>query len=86
LARAAADFAQHATTAMLWLYAQNDRWFPPPVATLLADAYQNAGGKLEFVQLPASGNDGHFVFDRPRASQIWGGWLANYINQRNSGS
>jgi len=86
LARAAAAFARQATTPMLWLYAEDDRWFPPAVAVLLAHSYQQGGGKLDFIQLPATGGDGHFVFDRPGSSQIWGSWLGSYINDRNSGS
>jgi dienelactone hydrolase len=47
----------------LWLYAPNDRVFPPSVAHPLYDAYR-AGSKpsVRFVDLPPFGDDGHMAF------------------------
>src|SRR5262249_48309546 len=39
LADAAGQFGQTATTPMLWVYAENDSFFPPATATSLYDAY-----------------------------------------------
>ena len=47
----------------LWLYAPNDKEFPPSVARPLYDAYR-AGSKppVKFVDLPPVGDDGHLAF------------------------
>jgi dienelactone hydrolase len=47
---------------MLWLYADNDRYFGPVLAQKLHAAFQGGGGQAEFVKHPAFGEDGHNLF------------------------
>jgi dienelactone hydrolase len=79
LAQAAAHFANPAAPPMLWIFALSDTWFPPPVAEAMARAYQQAGGKLDFVQLQAVQSDGHFMFERPGGAALWGPIIARYL-------
>src|SRR6266567_6279368 len=51
LADAAGRLAQTATTPMLWIYAENDRFFAPEIAVTLHKAFSENGGKAELQQL-----------------------------------
>jgi pimeloyl-ACP methyl ester carboxylesterase len=43
----------------LWIYAENDTYFPPALSRRLADAFAAAGGKADYVLLPPVGGEGH---------------------------
>ncbi len=79
LARAAATFAAGATTKMLWVYAGNDSYFPPPVVAEMARAYISAGGKVDLVQPERFGNEGHFLFTGIGGSPVWGPPVTRYL-------
>lgn len=49
-------------TPMLWIYAQNDRYFWPALARRFHSAFTAAGGTATFVAAPAFGQDGHSLF------------------------
>jgi dienelactone hydrolase len=60
----------------LWLYALNDRYFPPSLARRMFDAFRGAGGSSPaaastFVALPAFGRDGHNFTWRPEGLPLW---------------
>jgi dienelactone hydrolase len=60
-------FAGYGTTARiptLWLYSANDKYFGKEHPQEWFKAFAAAGGKGEFVQLPAHGEDGHGSFTR----------------------
>ena len=59
--------AKHGGVPMLWIYSQNDHWFPPSQATRFEDAYQKAGGTVRFVLAPSDGEDGHHLFSHVEA-------------------
>jgi dienelactone hydrolase len=50
------------TVPSLWLYAENDTYFPPLTAERLRDAYREGGTTVSFVMLPPVGEDGHRLF------------------------
>ena len=53
---------------MIWLYSENDRFWGKELPRRWFEQYVGAGAKAEFVQLPASGRDGHSSFTaNPRA-------------------
>jgi dienelactone hydrolase len=56
------SFGKHARTPMLWIYAENDKWFPPPFARKFEAAFQSGGGTDEFVLAPPDGDDGHHLY------------------------
>ncbi len=83
LADAAGRLAQTATTPMLWIYAENDRFFAPEIAVTLHKAFSENGGKAELQQLAAYGSgDGHRLFFDPGGSQIWGPLVDRYLASR----
>jgi hypothetical protein len=53
------DFGKHNKVPMLWLYAENDKWFPPKMSVEFEKAFHAAGGQDEFVMVPPDGEDGH---------------------------
>jgi len=61
LLSAAADFGRGSQVPVTWLVAANDSYFSPEFSRQLADAFRNAGGKVNFRVLPASGSEGHWL-------------------------
>ena len=59
-----AGYGKSARIPTLWLYSENDRYFGKQYPHEWFDAFVAAGGKGEFVQLPAHGADGHGSFTR----------------------
>ncbi len=72
LVAAAADFARTARVPSLWIYAENDSYFPPRLSRAMAEAYRAAGGRVDYALLPAFGADGHFMADTDGAESVWG--------------
>jgi pimeloyl-ACP methyl ester carboxylesterase len=79
LAAAAGELAKTATAPMLWVYAENDTFFPPPIAKALADAFMAGGGRLTFDQVGPFGDDGHHLFGGRGGDAIWGPIVAQYL-------
>jgi len=57
-----ANYGKTARIPTLWVYSENDRYFGKEKPREWFKAFQDAGGKGEFVQLPAHGKDGHPSF------------------------
>lgn len=63
--RLEAMFRSYGTTAklpVLWVYAENDKYFGPRHPKEWFEAFRQAGGSGEFVQFPPWGDDGHSLF------------------------
>jgi dienelactone hydrolase len=70
LVDAFAAFGKTAKFPELWLYAQNDRSFAPPLAQRMFDAYTSAGAPAQLQFFPPYGTDGHaLLLDAP--TDIW---------------
>ncbi len=82
LAVAAGMLASGATTPMFWLYAENDTFFDPTIASSLYAAYARAGGQAQFLQIGPFGTDGHQLFVRRGGSTVWGPLLERYLAGR----
>ena len=67
---------------MLWIYAENDSFFAPPIAAAMYAAFSQNGGKAAFHQLGPYGSDGHRLFFAPGGSQVWGPLVAGYLAGR----
>lgn len=63
------DLGRHSRIPMLWIYAQNDKYFWPELAQQFNAAFRSTGGQDEFIQAPAFGEDGHTLFSRGIA--VW---------------
>ena len=81
LLAAATRFGAAARQPMLWIYAANDRLFPPGFARALRDAFDAEGGMALLRITPAYGNDGHQLFFAPGSAQVWGKLLDAYLSQ-----
>ncbi len=79
LVEAATQFGRTATTPMLWVYSENDRFFSPAIAASLYDAFTRSGGQAEFKEVAPYGRDGHGLFFGPGGSRIWGPPVASYL-------
>jgi len=62
LVAAFGNFGQGSRLPNLWIYADNDLFFGPALARRFHEAFTRSGGKAEFVRMPASSKDGHFLF------------------------
>jgi dienelactone hydrolase len=56
------DAAKHKAIPMLWIYSQNDHYFPPAMAVRFDAAYRKGGGADQFVMAPPDGEDGHHLY------------------------
>jgi len=72
-------YGRSATTPMLWIYSENDKFFGPPIAASLYDAFTRNGGNAEFKEVGPYGDDGHLLLFGAGGSQIWGPLVANYL-------
>ena len=57
-------YGRTARVPMLWVYAENDRYFGPHLPRQWHAAFTQAGGQAQFVQFPPHGQDGHALFTR----------------------
>jgi dienelactone hydrolase len=62
LVQAYAAFGKTSRVPMLWVYAANDTFFAPELAHRFHDAFRNAGGNVRFIDAPAYGEDGHYLY------------------------
>ncbi len=64
-------FGATAKAPSLWVYAENDHFFAPPLVREMFDAYRAGGapGELRFV--PPYADDGHAFFSRAPAEEWW---------------
>jgi dienelactone hydrolase len=70
------SFGKHVRTPMLWIYAENDKWFPPPFARKFEAAFQSGGGTEEFILAPPDGEDGHGLYSH---AAVWGPTVDTFL-------
>ena len=78
-------FRQLGTTSrvpMLWVYAKNDGFFSPALAHRFRDAFAAGGGQVSFVDAPAFGDDGHFLFST-NSTSAWAPYVDNFLRVQN---
>ena len=66
----------------LWIYAENDSYFRPPLVRKMAQSYQQAGHPLTLVFVPPSGNEGHRFFDLPAHIDQWLPQVREFLAQQ----
>jgi dienelactone hydrolase len=76
LVAAAAAFGTTARVPTLWLYAENDTYFPPALSRRLADAFRASGGRADYTLVTAAGPEGHDLIADPTA---WSAPLAAFL-------
>ncbi len=82
LIAAASRFGKAARVKVTWLVAANDTYFSPALSRQLADAFRNAGGKVEFHALPAYGSEGHWLPETDAGVRLAGPELARVLSAR----
>ena len=55
----------------LWMYAENDSFFPPEIAARLHAAYAQSSPPVTFVKMPAVSDDGHKLFSSTEGRILW---------------
>lgn len=80
LIRAYGDFGRHSRLPMLWIYAQNDKYFWPALAQQFDAAFRKEGGQDQFVLAPPLGDDGHFLYHRISA---WAPTVDDFLKTNN---
>ena len=71
---------KHGQVPMLWIYSENDHWFPPAMARKFEAAYVKGGGVEQFVMAPAYADDGHHLYRDPGA---WSGMVEVFLREHN---
>jgi len=84
LAAAFATFGMSSRTPMLWVYAANDSFFRPELAHRMFEAFTAGGGKVQLIDAPAFGSDGHFLFSSA-GLQIWTRYVDDFLQERKLG-
>lgn len=81
LLQAYARYGKTAQIPSLWLYAKNDKSFPPSMGKEMFDAYQHGGHTAQFITMPAFGNNGHVFMDSAPES-FWWQTVATFLKQQ----
>ena len=74
-----ADFGSRSRVPSLWLYAENDSFFPADYARRLHEAYVAKGGKTEFHMFEPVGKDGHDLIANLDGALHWLPAMDNFL-------
>jgi dienelactone hydrolase len=85
LIAAAAKYGRTARLPSLWLYAENDSYFPPELSQKLAEAYRTGGGHVEYHLLPAIEGDGHAIAFSQAITTRWIPLVERFMQPLGSG-
>jgi dienelactone hydrolase len=72
LIEAAGAYGHGAKVPTLWIYAANDSYFGPDLATSMALAWKSGGGRADLRLLPVYGSEGHDVVSARAGWRLWG--------------
>lgn len=79
LVAAAGTFGRTARVPTLWLYAENDSYFPPDLSRRMAAAFAAGGGKVDYRLLPPVGREGHALIEAPLSVAPWPPIVARFL-------
>jgi dienelactone hydrolase len=79
LVGAMGTFGQKSKVPNLWIYSDNDLFFPPDLAKQMLAAYGANGAPVEFVAVPPWGKDGHSYIEAP--ANRWWPQLAPFLSR-----
>jgi dienelactone hydrolase len=83
LVRAFAAFGATSRIPTLWIYADNDKFFWPELAHRMHAAFTRAGGRAQFIDAAAFGEDGHSLFADGIA--LWTPMVDPFLRAQNLG-
>jgi dienelactone hydrolase len=71
LIEAARSFGVTARIPVLSIYTENDTFFGPSISKPLNEAFQKAGGRVDYRLLPSFGLDGHTLLGARSGVEVW---------------
>jgi dienelactone hydrolase len=74
------QYGKTAKLPSLWLYAKNDKSFPPDMGREMFNAYQQSKNPAQFIVMPSYGKDGHVFMDSAPES-FWWNTVAAFLEQ-----
>jgi dienelactone hydrolase len=84
LVRAFAALGRTSRIPMLWVYAENDKFFGPDLAHRMHAAFTGAGGRAQLIDAAAFGDDGHTLFSR--GIPLWTPMVDRFLREQNLGT
>jgi dienelactone hydrolase len=79
LIAAAGTYGRTALVPTLWLYAENDSFFPPDISGEMAEVFNRSGGDVDYVLLPPVPGDGHGLINTRPPSAPWVAPLQRFL-------
>ncbi len=83
LVRAFAAFGKTSRVPTLWIYAENDKFFWPELAHRMHTAFTRTGGRAQFIDAAAFGEDGHRLFSG--GIPLWTPMVDEFLRAQNLG-
>jgi hypothetical protein len=74
------SFGKRSRVPMLWIYAENDKFFWPELAKKFDEAFRAGGGQDQFVLAPPDGDDGHHLYSHIEA---WSPTVDTFLKAQN---
>jgi len=81
LVETAGRFGRDARVPTLWIYTLNDGYFPPALSKRMADAYAQAGGRVEYHLLGQFGSEGHELATSRGGEALWAPVVERFMNK-----
>jgi pimeloyl-ACP methyl ester carboxylesterase len=79
LIAAAGTYGRSAHIPTLWLYAENDSYFPPDISGEMAEVFNRSGGDVDYVLLPPVPGDGHALINASPPAAPWVAPLQRFL-------
>lgn len=81
LVQAFGSFGKTSRLPTLWVYAANDMFFAPSLAHRFRDAFRISGGNANFIDAPAFGEDGHYLYSATSRPQ-WTPYVDAFLREQ----
>jgi dienelactone hydrolase len=79
LVAVAREFGESARVPTLWLYSENDSYFPTALSKRMAEAFQAGGGRTDYHLLRTTLVEGHAFIEDAAAAPLWSPLLAKFL-------
>ncbi len=81
LVEACRRFGAATRVPTLWLYAENDTYFPPWLAREMFQGYRETGGRGQLLIFPPFGEEGHFLFTDGGGLALWAPVVSRFLRE-----
>ena len=76
-----ARFGRTCRVPTLWIYSENDTYFPLPLVQQLYQAFVSAGGSAQLVKVRPFLAEGHFFFSDVRGLDLWPETVRSFLKR-----